>query len=128
MCYLGTELVYRRVCDAKCVNQHISMCRPESILERRLHMLVRLHVSEYSCLVLRPNRRTNYYGSSYIRNGRYNAQTTNTCGTDVIFTDSVSGDSVTNYELTLLLEASTTTRAHVCRLIDGPADCIRSVL
>ena len=60
---------------------------------------------------------------------RYDDTTAATCGTDVIFTDLSTGTEVTNYELTLLLPSSSTTRAHLCRVIGGTStDCARDIL
>ena len=62
----------------------------------------------------------------------YASTTVASCGTGVILTDnSVSpAATVTNYQMTLLLAASSTTRAHVCKLISpaDPADCVRESL
>ena len=64
--------------------------------------------------------------------GLYDSTTVASCGTGVILTDnSVSpAATVTNYQMTLLLAASSTTRAHVCKLISpaDPADCVRESL
>ena len=60
--------------------------------------------------------------------GKYTPATIESCAPDIVFTDSASGLSVTNWQLTRLLELSDTIRAHVCRIIGGAPDCLRSVL
>ena len=46
-----------------------------------------------------------------------------TCGADVVFTDTTRDLSITNYALTQFLNSAATTRSHVCRLIGNPLDC-----
>lgn len=74
--------------------------------------------------------RDDYTCSCAYDSGQYSANVAATCGTDVIFTDTTSDPdtAVTNYDLTVLLEASPTTRAHVCHLIGNPSDCTRPTL
>ena len=67
---------------------------------------------------------------TYAEDPGYDATTIASCGSTVLFTDTSTAPptTVTNYLMTLLLEASATTRSHVCKLIGSPADCTRGAL
>lgn len=61
---------------------------------------------------------------------QYDSRTISYCGTQEILTDTTTTPptTVTNYLMTLLLEASSTVRSHVCTLIGSPLDCVRHAL
>lgn len=67
---------------------------------------------------------------TYAADPQYDNATISSCGTQEVLTDSTTDPptTVTNYMMTLLLEASSTVRSHVCALIGSPADCVRQVL
>ena len=67
---------------------------------------------------------------TYAEDPRHDATTIASCGSAVLFTDTSTDPptTVTNYLMTLLLEASATARSHVCKLIGSPADCTRGAL
>lgn len=54
--------------------------------------------------------------------GFYDAAASQTCGTDVIFTDARTHTAVSNYALTRLLQAQPNLRTRVCDILGNPLD------
>jgi hypothetical protein len=84
----------------------------------------------FNCTETNPYWVNDYTCGCAYTDGRYDAATEAQCGTSTVFLDTTSEPDtlVTNYDMTLFLESSSTTRTHICGLIGSPADCTRSAL